>query len=175
MQNWKLLLWFLSVTFFFNQLLHYNVCSYTGMACLIMLEMMVSILQEVKGLTILHYTFQEEDQFICNNFGSLFNELIIIRSKRAPICTRSDENLFTYGNEEHGKSVRIMLTCMSCDTFISFWHAVQHVVIFYMFSTLMSLEDQIELKVKAKTEISLCMPIILHRPWQSLYAQYHTV
>ena len=69
MQNWKLLLWFLSVTFLFNQLLHYNVCSYTGMACLIMLEMIKSILQEVKGLTILHYAFQEEDQFTCKNFG----------------------------------------------------------------------------------------------------------
>ena len=44
-------------------------------ALLIMLEMMMSIVQEVKGLTILHYTFQEEDQFTCKNFGPLFNEL----------------------------------------------------------------------------------------------------
>ena len=47
-------------------------------------------------------------------------------------------------------------------------------LLFYMFSTLMSLEDRLRLKLK--TEISLHMAIMLEHPWQSLYTQYyHTV
>ena len=38
-----------------------------------------------------------------------------------------------------------------------------------MFSTLMSLEDRLRLKLKVKTNISLCMAIMLDHPWQSLY------
>ena len=41
--------------------------------------------------------------------------------------------------------------------------------LFYMFSTLMSLEDRLRLKLKVKT---LCMAIMLDHPWQSLYTQY---
>ena len=39
----------------------------------------------------------------------------------------------------------------------------------------MSLEDRLRLKLKVKTNISLCMPIIimLDHPWQSLYTQYY--
>ena len=38
------------------------------------------------------------------------------------------------------------------------------------------IRGQIELKLKVKTEISLCMAIMLDHPWQSLYTHYyHTV
>ena len=40
---------------------------------------------------------------------------------------------------------------------------------FYMFSTSMSLEDRLRLK----TNISLCMAIMLDHPWQSVYTQYY--
>ena len=46
-------------------------------------------------------------------------------------------------------------------------------LLFYMFSTLISLKDRLRLKLKVKTEISLCMAIMLDRPWQSLYTQYY--
>ena len=39
-----------------------------------------------------------------------------------------------------------------------------------MFSTSMSLEDRLRLKLKV---ISLCMAIMLDHPWQSLYTQYY--
>ena len=38
---------------------------------------------------------------------------------------------------------------------------------FYLFSTLMSLEDRLRLNLKVKTEISLCMAIMRDHPWQS--------
>ena len=44
--------------------------AYVGMVC-IMLEMMMSVLQEIEGLTK-HYTLQKEDQFSCKNSGSMF-------------------------------------------------------------------------------------------------------
>ena len=53
-----------------------------------------------------------------------------------------------------------------CDIFII-------LLLFYMFSTLMSLKDRLRLKLKVKTEISLCMAIMLDNPWQSLYTQYY--
>ena len=37
----------------------------------------------------------------------------------------------------------------------------------------MYLEDRLRLKLKVKTEISLCMAIMLDHPWQSLYTQYY--
>ena len=48
-----------------------------------------------------------------------------------------------------------------------------HAVTFYMFFTLMSLKDRLRLKLKVKTQISLCMAIMLDNPWQSLYTQYY--
>ena len=47
-------------------------------------------------------------------------------------------------------------------------------LLFYMFSTLMSLKDGLRLKLKVKTKISLCMPIMLDHPWQSstIYIPY---
>ena len=47
----------------------------------------------------------------------------------------------------------------SCD---SFMHAVSF---FYMFSTLMSLEDRSRLELKVRASISLCMPIMLDHPY----------
>ena len=45
-------------------------------------------------------------------------------------------------------------------------HFLHAVTFFYLFSTLMSLEDRLRLKLKVKTEISLCMAIMLDHPWQ---------
>ena len=60
----------------------------------------------------------------------------------------------------------------SYDIFILFLHAVT-------FSHVLHLDvvsSQIELKLKVKTEISLCMAIMQNNPWPSLYTQYyHTV
>ena len=39
----------------------------------------------------------------------------------------------------------------------------------------MSLEDRLRLKLKVKTEISLCMATMLDHPRQSLYTQYGTL
>ena len=58
----------------------------------------------------------------------------------------------------------------SCDIFIPFFACSYF---FYLFSTLMSLEDRLRLKLKVKTEISLCMAIMLDHPWQSLFTQYY--
>ena len=57
----------------------------------------------------------------------------------------------------------------SCDIFVQFF-CMQ--LLFHMFSTLMSLR-QIELKLKAKIEISLCMAIMQKHPLPSLYTQYY--
>ena len=40
----------------------------------------------------------------------------------------------------------------------------------HVFSTSMSLEDRLRLKLKVKTN---CMAIMLDHPWQSLYTQYY--
>ena len=45
-----------------------------------------------------------------------------------------------------------------------------HAVIFFMFSTLISVEDRLRLKLKVKT---FCMAIMLDHTWQSLYTQYY--
>ena len=67
--------------------------------------------------------------------------------------------------EEHGQSV----IHTSCDIFIHFF-CMQ--LLFHMFSTLMPLEDRLEVTI----EISLCMAIMQNHPLPSLYIQYyHTV
>ena len=72
-------------------------------------------------------------------------------------------------DEEYVKSYLPVLH-ISCDIFIQF---LGHALCFYMFYTLMSLEDRLRLKLKVKTNISLCMAIMLDHPWQSLYTQYY--
>ena len=72
------------------------------------------------------------------------------------------------------KMANLRKTCLpvfrtSYDIFIYFWHAVT-------FSHVLHLDvvrSQIELKLKVKTEISLCMAIIQNNPLPSLYTQYY--
>ena len=74
--------------------------------------------------------------------------------------------------DEDEESVKIMFTCISYLMWYS--HPIFCMqLLFYLFSTLMSLEDRWRLKLKVKTEISLCMAIMLDHPWQSLYTQYY--
>ena len=74
--------------------------------------------------------------------------------------------------DEDEESVKIMFTCISY--LMRYFHPIFCMqLLFYLFSTLMSLEDRLRLKLKVKTEISLCMAIMLDHPWQSLYTQYY--
>ena len=62
------------------------------------------------------------------------------------------------------KKMKNLFTCTS----YLMWHfhpIVFMQLLFYMFSTLMSLEDRLKLKVK--TKISLYMAVMLDHPWQS--------
>ena len=73
------------------------------------------------------------------------------------------------GEEEDGQSVKIMLPVFRTlyDLFILFLQAVT-------FSGVLHLDiirSQIELKMKAKTEISLCMAIMQNNSLPSLYTQ----
>ena len=75
--------------------------------------------------------------------------------------------------EEHGQSVKIEL-CLpvfhtSCDISSIFLHAVTFSHVLH----LDVLRRQIELKLKAKIEISLCMAIMQNHPLPSLYTQYY--
>ena len=69
--------------------------------------------------------------------------------------------------EELGQSVKIVFTCIhtSCDIFIVFLHAVTFSHVLH----LDVLRRQIELKLKVKIEISLCMAIMQNHPLPSLY------
>ena len=51
----------------------------------------------------------------------------------------------------------------------SFLHAVTFLHVLH----LDALRGQMRLKLKVKTNISLCMAIMLDHPWQSLYTQYY--
>ena len=57
----------------------------------------------------------------------------------------------------------------SCDIFIHFLHAVTFSHVLH----LDVLKSQIGLKLKVKTEISLCMAIMQNNPLPSLYTQYY--
>ena len=72
--------------------------------------------------------------------------------------------------EQHGQSVKIVFTCIShpCDI-SNFLHAVTFSHVLH----LDVLRRQIELKLKAKIEISLCMAIMQNHPLPSLYTQYY--
>ena len=205
MQNFRLNV-FTVYLFWHRYSLHYNV----------LLEMMMSVLQEVKRLTKKLYFIKllvgrpvPIQNFRLNVYTvylfwhryslhyNVLSRLIIISFSRSKevngkiicLCTSSDENLFTCKissslelclvrfmfskedeeeEEEDEESVKIMFTCIS----YLVWHF--HLIffmqlLFYMFFTLMSLKDRLRLKLKVKTQISLCMAIMLDNPWQSLY------
>ena len=71
--------------------------------------------------------------------------------------------------EEHGQSVKIMFACISYLLSSNFLL----VVTFSHVLHLDVLRRQIELKLKVKTEISLCMAIMQNHPLPSLYTQYY--
>ena len=80
------------------------------------------------------------------------------RSKAA-----KDIELCFFMKKKQKRDEESVLSCLpvfhtSCDIFIPFF---ARSYFFYLFSTLMSLEDRLRLKPKVKTEISLCMPIML--------------
>ena len=72
--------------------------------------------------------------------------------------------------EEHGQSVKIMFACIS---YLIFSSNFLLVVTFSHVLHLDVLRRQIELKLKVKTEISLCMAIMQNHPLPSLYTQYY--
>ena len=74
--------------------------------------------------------------------------------------------------EEHGQSVKIMFACIFIPPVI-FSSNFLLVVTFSHVLHLDVLRRQIELKLKVKTEISLCMAIMQNHPLPSLYTQYY--
>ena len=74
--------------------------------------------------------------------------------------------------EQHGQSVKMCLPVFhtSCDYFRPIF---SHAVTFSHVLHLDVLRRQIELKLKAKIEISLCMAIMQKHPLPSLYTQYY--
>ena len=75
--------------------------------------------------------------------------------------------------EEHGQSVKIVFTCMYFTPPVIFSSTFLHAVTFSHVLHLDVLRRQIELKLKAKIEISLCMAIMQNHPLPSLYTQYY--
>ena len=77
---------------------------------------------------------------------------------------------FTFSKEEEemGKSC-LPVFRTSYDIFIHFLHAVTFSHVLH----LDVLKSQIGLKLKVKTEISLCMAIMQNNPLPSLYTQYY--
>ena len=67
--------------------------------------------------------------------------------------------------EEDGQFEKIMFTCIS--------HLIMIFFAYGYFFHLDVLRSQIELKLKVKTEISLCMAIMQNNPLPSLYTQYY--
>ena len=68
--------------------------------------------------------------------------------------------------EEHGANMVFVPQ-------VIFSYNVLHVVTSSQVLYLNIIRRQIELKLKMKTEISLCMAILLDHPWQLLHAQYY--
>ena len=74
--------------------------------------------------------------------------------------------------EEDEESLKSCFTCISY--LVWYFHSVFCIqLLFYMFSALISLKDRLRLKLKVKTEISLCMAIMLDNPWQSPTVWYN--
>ena len=73
--------------------------------------------------------------------------------------------------EQHGQSVKIMFACISY--LVIFSSNFLLIVTFPHVLHLDVLRRQIELKLKVKTEISLCMAIMQNHPLPSLYTQYY--
>ena len=151
MQNFRLNVYTVYL-FWHRYSLHYNVLS----------RLSFSRSKGVNGKIICLCTNSDKNLFICKMSSSL--ELCLVRF----MFSKEDEE----EEEEDEESVKIMLTCIS----YLVWHfhplfCMQ--LLFYMFFTLMSLKDRLRLKLKVKTQISLCMAIMLDNPWQSLYTQYY--
>ena len=74
--------------------------------------------------------------------------------------------------QQHGQSVKIVFTCIS--HLLRYFRPIfLHAVTFSHVLHLDVLRRQIELKLKAKIEISLCMAIMQKHPLPSLYTQYY--
>ena len=84
-------------------------------------------------------------------------------------CTFSKEE--EDEEEEHGQSVKIV--CLYFIPPVIFSSSFLLVVTFSHVLHLDVLRRQIELKLKVKTEISLCMAIMQNHPLPSLYTQYY--
>ena len=67
-----------------------------------------------------------------------------------------------FQKEEHSKSEKIMCTCMHFVPCVIFFHP------FFWHAVILSHVLHLELKLKAKTEISLCKAILENNPLPSL-------
>ena len=108
-------------------------------------------LREEKGLTEKLCAYALDRKKTCSH-ANLLLRLLSYASSRRRIC-------------------EIIFTCTSY-LILHFHPIICMQLPFYTFSTSMSLEDRLRLKLKVKTNISLCMPIMLDHPCQSLHTQY---
>ena len=92
---------------------------------------------------------------------------------RFAFSKEEDEEEEEEEEEEHGQSVKIVFSYLYFTPPVIFSSTFLHAVTFSHVLHLDVLRRQIELKLKAKIEISLCMAIMQNHPLPSLYTQYY--